>query len=422
MGDLAFLCMALSMNNSDGAHCMHCKKKARQFNCEHISPDDMRSKAPLTPSLNQFNLRQLTIKSIRNWEGVNSVGLLDIDPQRVIVPILHCPMGLVDKVLESFKNWTVYEAERLPPPAADIREAYKQAITVHTAAVLAEAQAKVAAEQLGATPALLASYKEAKQANKDAAREEKKVKDNYDEMAKRHRARLFSLSQVFDNIFHENGIKKEHYHGGKYNGVNCIRIMDKAETLFNDFAGAIKAKKQPNITDAAIDLKCTQFARMMGLLDAIWSSVRGIGAGLLPTDIQVQHLRRAISEGKALWLRMNLTTLQPKWHLTFDGHILHQVITYGGLADKADDTIQFQHQMLMKLQDRYRSITSYQRREGCIRRELRRRKSPEIQSHIDTYETAVKLKTETKRQTEASARHTEEREAKRVKREAVLDG
>jgi len=43
-----------------------------------------------------------------------------------------------------------------------------------------------------------------------------------------------------------------------------------------------------------------------------------------------------------------------------------------------------------------------------MRRELRRRKSPEIQSHIDTHETAVKPKTETKRQTEASARHTEE--------------
>ena len=115
-------------------------------------------------------------------------------------------------------------------------------------------------------------------------------------------------------------------------------------------------------------------------------------------------------------------TRQPKWHMTFDGHLLHQVMTYGGLADKSDDTIEFQHQILMKLRDRCRSITSFHRRESCMRRELRRRKSPETQSHIEEWEAAVKLKTDAKRQQEAIDRHAEQREAKRLKREAVADG
>jgi len=115
-------------------------------------------------------------------------------------------------------------------------------------------------------------------------------------------------------------------------------------------------------------------------------------------------------------------TLQPKWHLAFDGHLLQHVVKFGGLADKADDTIEFQHQILMKLRQRYRSITSYQRREGCIRRELRRRKSPEIQAHIDKYEASIKLKTDGKRQHDATARHVEQRNAKRVKREGIIDG
>ena len=422
VGDLAFLCMAIGMNHSDGAHCIHCKKKARQFNCNEIQPEDIRTKQSLTTSLNEFNFQRMTNRRVRNFQGVNTIGLLDVDPQRVIVPVLHCPMGLVDKVLESFKAWTICEAEQLPSPARELREAYKQAIVIHRLALETEAQAKMLAEQAGRTPELLAQHNDAKKANKDAAREEKKAKDNYDEMTKRHWARLCSLSQTFDSIFRANGIKKEHYHGGKYNGVNCIRIMEKAETLFNEFGHAIKQKKEPTVSDDTVDLKCAQFARLMGLLDAIWSSVRGIDAGLLPTDTQVQHLRRATSEGKSLWLEMGLTTLQPKWHLTFDGHLLHQVITYGGIADKADDTIEFQHQILMKLRDRYRSIASYQRREGCIRRELRRRKSPEIQSHIDSYESAIKLKNNNKRQQDAADRHTQEREAKRIKREAVIDG
>jgi len=125
---------------------------------------------------------------------------------------------------------------------------------------------------------------------------------------------------------------------------------------------------------------------MMGLMDVMWSSVRGIDAGLLPTDDQVARLRKASSEGKTLLIQMKMSTRQPKWHMTFDGHLLHQVITHGGIADKADDTIEFQHQILMKLRDRCRSVTSFQRREGCMQRELRRRKSPEIQSHIEDWE------------------------------------
>jgi hypothetical protein len=34
---------------------------------------------------------------------------------------------------------------------------------------------------------------------------------------------------------------------------------------------------------------------------------------------------------------MKLLTLQPKWHLTFDGHLLEQFKKYGGLADKSSD-------------------------------------------------------------------------------------
>ena len=419
VGDLAFLAMVIGMNNSAGAHCIHCKKKAMEFNCDHIHPQDIRTKESLTESLNEYN-RQRHRSAVRNWNGVNQLGLLDIDPQRIIVPLLHCPMGLVDKVLESFKAWVIAEVELLPAESNEIREAYANAKAVHVEAKRIEGLAA----QGGNTAEAIVLFNEAKAARSNAQKEEKKAKDNFEEMATRHRARLFSLSQIFDNIFRENGIKKEHYHGGKYNGVNCIRIMDKSDRLFDQFKAAIKVKKIQTVSDEDIEAKCNQFTRMFGLMDATWSNVRGIDAGLLPTNEQVGLLRKAISEGKALWLQMNITTRQPKWHLTFDGHLLHQVITYGGLADKSDDTIEFQHQMLMKLRDRYRSITSFQRREGCIRRELRRRKSPEIQSHIDAWQASVKEKGygTGKRQEEALERQAGEREAKRAKREAVLEG
>jgi hypothetical protein len=40
---------------------------------------------------------------------------------------------------------------------------------------------------------------------------------------------------------------------------------------------------------------------------------------------------------------MDLSTLQPKWHITFDGPLLHQFNKFGGLADKSDETIEKGH-------------------------------------------------------------------------------
>ena len=421
VGDLAFLCMTIGMNNSAGSHCVHCKVKRADFSCESIQTHDVRTKASLTESLNVFNLKRLSSKSVRNHHGANSVGLLDIDPQRIIVPILHCPMGLVDKILEVFKAWTVWEVELLPDESDEVRQAYKNAKAATDLAVQAT-RAADAVHQTSPTAQSAAALKEATATQKNAKAEEKIARDISIEMTKRHSARLFSLSQKFDTVFRSHGIKKEHYHGGKHNGVNCIRIMERSEQLFSEFADAIKARKIETVTEALVEEKCSEFARLFGLLDVVWSSVRGIDGGLLPTNDQIETLRKALLESKRMWLSMGIGTMQPKWHMTFDGHLLYQVIKYGGIADKSDKTIEFQHQVLMKLRDRYRSITSYQRKETCIRRELRRQKSPEIQSHIDTYKAAKKRAPGNMRQQPADEPHQEQREAKRVKREAVLEG
>ena len=70
-------------------------------------------------------------------------GLWDIDPQRIVVPILHCPMGLVDKVLESFKNWVNLAVENFggDTTSENARERFQRATRQHEAAVTAVEQA-----------------------------------------------------------------------------------------------------------------------------------------------------------------------------------------------------------------------------------------------------------------------------------------
>ena len=72
----------------------------------------------------------------------------------------------------------------------------------------------------------------AKKARTVASKEASKTKASLDDKLQRHNARNSSLSQKFEAIYKKNGITREHYHGGKFNGVNCIRIMEKAKEIF----------------------------------------------------------------------------------------------------------------------------------------------------------------------------------------------
>jgi hypothetical protein len=53
--------------------------------------------------------------------------MLPLDVTKVLVPILHCPMGLVDKLLESFTDY-VWKEVLLLPPEDDLIQKQMQAI------------------------------------------------------------------------------------------------------------------------------------------------------------------------------------------------------------------------------------------------------------------------------------------------------
>jgi hypothetical protein len=125
-----------------------------------------------------------------NYKGVNGQGLWDIDPQRVVVPILHCPMGLVDKVLESIKLWINIDVEDLKDDDnTSIRSNYKDAMDRHKATRLADEHAQALLQGHPTSPEearQLAS--QTSKARKEAKKEEAKQKLLYTEMIQIHNA------------------------------------------------------------------------------------------------------------------------------------------------------------------------------------------------------------------------------------------
>jgi hypothetical protein len=428
IGDLAFLAMLIGMNNSSGQHCLICMMKKRQFNCEHtqLTP---RTKESLAECLERYMMLvdDTSKRPPPNYNGVNAKGLWDIDPQCIVIPILHCPMGLVDKCIESFKHWVNFEVEDFKDADTESsRSVYKLRKQQHQSAIQAHQQALELLQRNPRHPQAKAMEDQANKARKKASKAETQAKKDYDEQMKRHNAKRSSLNQQFETIYRANGIKREHYHGGKFNGVNCIRIMERTQDIFlgkQDAAGIIqrcRESKVATVTDAFIEHHCNNYRRILGLLDAVWSSVRGIDSGLLPTNEQITKLSDALQEAKTLWLAMGLSTQQPKWHLTFDGHLLNQVRKYNGLADKSDESIEKEHQTLKALRERFRGIPSYRTRETCIRRELRRGRSPEIQQHINKYEAMIKQSDSTKRALDTNERLDNKKKVKQERRDAAM--
>jgi hypothetical protein len=234
IGDLAFLAMLIGMDHSAGAHCLMCTSKASEFNLSDESPiATLRTKENLAECLEQYMLVATEKNAPANVKGVNGSGLCDIDPQRIIIPILHCPMGLVDKVLETFKQWVNLDVEDFKDVETEgARSVYRVARQRSKDGVVAHEQAMELAKATPTSTMARAMALEANKARIKLNKAESQAKKIYDEIVQRHNAKKSSLNQKFESVFRKNGVKREHYHGGKFNGVNCIRIMDRCKSLF----------------------------------------------------------------------------------------------------------------------------------------------------------------------------------------------
>jgi hypothetical protein len=95
--------------------------------------------------------------------------------------------------------------------------------------------------------------------------------------------------------------------------------------LVNEVVLTLHDNTQSKLTIQQIKSQLENYKTLLGVLDALFSHLQGVKAGLKPSEEQI------------MWLHCGLTMLQPKWHLIFYGHLVVQVCHLGGLADKNDD-------------------------------------------------------------------------------------
>ena len=77
----------------------------RAFNCgKEICMSKLRTLESINRCLFQWGIHGHK-KSLNNIHGVNSKRMLPVEPNKIIISELHCPMGLVDKWEEHIMEW-----------------------------------------------------------------------------------------------------------------------------------------------------------------------------------------------------------------------------------------------------------------------------------------------------------------------------
>ena len=113
-------------------------------------------------------------------------------------------------------------------------------------------------------------------------------------------------------ILKKHGANREFYHGGAFDGSSCRAIMGNANELLDEMVQLLDTMLDNTTHLEAVQSKLQSFKILLGLLDCIWSSVRGVD-GLLPDETYIQRLQSDIAKAKILWRNPNPGTKVPSY-------------------------------------------------------------------------------------------------------------
>lgn len=210
----------------------------------------------------------------------------------------------------------------------------------------------------------------------------------YNDMQKEIGRREGGIIDRQEYVFKRIGMKHEAYFAGKLNGNN-VRIQMERSTQFFDLLEPhvldVYDEENADVSQVKVFRHIQNFRQLLGLLDALFSHIRGVQTGILPSDDEISQLSTIVDNAKSWWLKCNIGTLQPKWHMVFSGHLIEQVRTHGGIGDKNDDMIEKAHQPWKREKERTWNVKQFQSQQLCQLKSIRKRSHHLIESKLNDF-------------------------------------
>jgi hypothetical protein len=108
-----------------------------------------------------------------------------------------------------------------------------------------------------------------------------------------------------------------------------------------------------------------KYKNVLGKLDVVYSTFKGVD-GLLPMEAEVHQLAKVVLDAQTLWLNCSFNINENlKCHLIFYGHLVHQFWKYGGLPNKNEDVIEFNHQTWKGEKEPTRMVKNFCTQQRC---------------------------------------------------------
>jgi hypothetical protein len=432
IGDIKYFCYLIGMVNSDTCHCMYCRQVQSKWGTGKLDAETPRTAANLEADWKEFKrivaeakLKGLK-KKINNHKGANNCFLLDIEPDQILPPSLHCEIGIINKFVNDSNKYIHAHVESLSSAedrytrseylsaTSMLREALVYNLQLTRELTMAKADRRRQQEHFKTLPKVPWAEDYIKQAKevadshvhdldetfsefatslKDLRQRKNTATSNYTDMQTARKRVVGGYWHKLEKIYRKLGMEREAYHGGDFNGVDCRRLMANAIRFYELWLELVLETHDPTQTTVTVDelrQRMQQYRDLLGKLDVIFSMVRGVDF-LLPTPEEIQTLETVIEAARVLWLQCGFNIEgNPKAHLFFDGHLLEQFIKHGGLADKTEDPIEFDHQEWKKEKDRTRSVKNFKLQQKCQIKRMRRKSHWRVRRIISNFNNSRK--------------------------------
>jgi hypothetical protein len=370
--DTALLSTLLGMEGAEGSRCLGCGITNANYG-QHNCADNL---------LSIDYLESLLDLVLSQRQGKKYPRMLPITPQKMVIAVMHCEMGLVNKAIVFYLLWVVQNVLLFEKKDEAIVEAF----------IIAEENLSTALEDQKEARDRLAQNPSEENKNLEREATERKVQAvsdraaanrEYEKLVSQLKRKQGSFYYEMELILKALEVVREYYHGGEFNGVACIRILQKCNELFDKLEVKLIALRDPSKkSETEIRAFTAKFKNLFRLIDAVFSQIAGVETGLVPTPEEVQRLDTNLKAAKAQWISLGITTYQPKWHYVFDGLLIHQYVVMGGLADKSDQTIERCHQIWEEIRARCARINDFELRTKTELKHFRRAKHHLIRKEL----------------------------------------
>ena len=349
--------------------------------------------------------------------GVSGEIHCSADPWRYALPLLHLLIGLLNKALQTLREWLDRKVELMGEAEMILRKDCIKAIEEYAAVkerindmkvdiqVQKHNRDRLLAELLqvgGRTDekdlelVSLDSYiKELKDEcdELEDERPELRVKeaDLKKKVQKATEARVGNrdgLDTKINEIMRRRAkIVPQAFHGGQLNGVDCRRLLNEVEDVMSDIKDESRKRLQENIvkyqievTQKELDDKIDEYTNLFQVMDLVFALLRTPA----PTESEVKEAKEAISVLEILWYDLDIS-ITVKAHVLFEHGFEHFSRSVGGIADRVEDFIEKYHQKIKRLD----SLTNRMPKQ-CFRlqqlvqlRRLHQENHPKVQRQIE---------------------------------------